>query len=107
MPTYDYKCQKCGLEFEVFHAMSARPLKKCEKCGGPVKRLVSGGTGLIFKGSGFYITDYARKNSSGQPTKTEKSEKDTSSGGSSEKTSSSEGAKTIADATKSPRRKPA
>ena len=108
MPTYDYQCQKCGLEFEAFHSMSVKPLKKCEKCGGPVKRLVSGGTGLIFKGSGFYITDYARKNSSGQPSKSEKSDKseiaakDSSSGnGGSEKNSSDSSKKKSSEKSKS------
>ncbi|MFH0793286.1 MAG: FmdB family zinc ribbon protein [bacterium] len=90
MPTYEYQCQKCGLEFEVFHAMSAKPIRKCEKCGGPVKRLVSSGTGLIFKGSGFYITDYARKNSTGEPAKSEKSGKELSSSGATAEKSSTE-----------------
>ncbi len=61
MPTYDYKCQKCGHVFEVFHAMSASPKVVCEKCGdGKVKRLIGAGAGLIFKGTGFYQTDYKK-----------------------------------------------
>lgn len=57
MPTYDYECQVCGKVFEVFQSMSADPIEKCE-CGGPVKRLIGGGAGIIFKGSGFYVNDY-------------------------------------------------
>ena len=58
MPTYEYECRKCGHRFEVFQSMKDEPLKKCEKCGGEVRRLVSGGAGILFKGSGFYQTDY-------------------------------------------------
>ena len=76
MPTYDYKCENCDHMFEYFQAMSDLPLKKCPECNGKIRRLVSGGSGLIFKGSGFYLTDYAKKNSNDKktekPTKTEK-----------------------------------
>lgn len=58
MPTYEYECTKCGHVFEKFHAISAPPPKKCPVCEGKLKRCVSAGSGLIFKGSGFYITDY-------------------------------------------------
>lgn len=59
MPTYEYVCPKCGHEFEQFQSMIDAPLKKCPKCKKlSLKRLVGGGAGLIFKGSGFYITDY-------------------------------------------------
>lgn len=58
MPTYDYKCSNCQELFEEFQKMTDPPLTKCKFCGGPVQRLISGGAGLIFKGSGFYITDY-------------------------------------------------
>lgn len=63
MPTYEYQCQKCGKIMEVFHGMSEEGPKKCSdaKCKGKVKRLIGAGTGLIFKGSGFYITDYKKK----------------------------------------------
>ncbi len=67
MPTYEYKCQQCGHQFEAFQKISDDPLTECPQCGGEVVRLISGGTGLIFKGSGFYLTDYARKNSSSAP----------------------------------------
>jgi len=59
MPTYDYKCDACGHEFEKFQSMTSAPIRKCPKCGkSKVKRLIGTGAGLIFKGSGFYITDY-------------------------------------------------
>jgi putative FmdB family regulatory protein len=59
MPTYEYACLKCGLEFEVFQSMKDAPLKTCS-CGkkGKVRRKIGGGAGLIFKGTGFYQTDY-------------------------------------------------
>src|SRR3954468_378527 len=62
MPTYEYVCQKCGYEFEQFQSMRDAPLKQCPKCKkAGLKRLVGGGAGLIFKGTGFYITDYKNK----------------------------------------------
>lgn len=64
MPTYEYVCQKCGHEFEQFQSMKDEPLKKCPQCKkAGLKRLVGGGAGLIFKGTGFYITDYKNKSS--------------------------------------------
>ena len=60
MPTYDYKCTQCGHDFEMFQSMSESHIKKCPECGGNVRRLVGGGSGLIFKGSGFYVTDYVK-----------------------------------------------
>lgn len=62
MPTYEYRCSQCHYEFELFQTMSAEPVKTCPKCKGPVKRLIGPGAGPIFKGTGFYQTDY--KNSS-------------------------------------------
>jgi len=62
MPTYEYVCPKCGHEFEQFQPMSDAPLKRCPKCKKlGLKRLVGAGAGLIFKGTGFYITDYKNK----------------------------------------------
>ncbi len=58
MPTYDYQCDDCGHVFEAFQRMSEAPLTECPECGGQVKRKIGTGAGLIFKGSGFYITDY-------------------------------------------------
>lgn len=59
MPTYDYACDACGHTFEEFQSMSAKPLRKCPECGKlKLKRLIGTGAGVIFKGSGFYETDY-------------------------------------------------
>ena len=59
MPTYEYKCTACGHAFEQFQSITAAPTKRCPQCGkSKVKRLLGTGAGLIFKGSGFYITDY-------------------------------------------------
>ena len=61
MPTYEYECQECGHKFELLQKMTAKPLKKCPECKkDAVKRLISAGVGVIFKGSGFYETDYKR-----------------------------------------------
>ena len=60
MPTYEYECEKCGLIFEEYQSISDKPLTKCKKpdCDGQVKRLISAGAGFLFKGNGFYGTDY-------------------------------------------------
>jgi len=58
MPTYEYECQKCGHRLEEFQSMTAKPLVRCPKCKGKLKRLIGAGAGFLFKGSGFYITDY-------------------------------------------------
>ena len=57
MPTYDYECKNCGHSFEHFQSMSDDPLAECPECGGVLRRLIGGGSGIIFKGSGFYVTD--------------------------------------------------
>ncbi len=62
MPTYEYECRKCKQVFEKFQTMTAEPLKYCPKCHGRVKRLLGTGAGFIFKGSGFYVTDYRSSN---------------------------------------------
>ena len=61
MPTYEYECEACGYKFEKRQSITTRPLRKCPKCKSKVQRLISGGSGIIFKGSGFYETDYKRK----------------------------------------------
>jgi len=61
MPTYEYECKDCGHDFEAFQNMSDEPLSVCPKCGGTLRRLIGAGAGIIFKGSGFYETDYKRK----------------------------------------------
>jgi len=58
MPTYSYRCTKCGHEFEEFQSITASPITFCPECEGLVERIITGGAGLLFKGSGFYITDY-------------------------------------------------
>jgi putative FmdB family regulatory protein len=59
MPTYEYRCDKCGHQFEQFQSITAKPLRKCRACGrNSLKRLIGSGAGIIFKGSGFYQTDY-------------------------------------------------
>jgi len=73
MPTYTYECKKCGHQMDVFHTMSATPRVRCEACGSTrMQRLLGTGAGIIFKGSGFYETDYKQN---GKKTETaEKSE---------------------------------
>ena len=95
MPTYDYECEKCGERFEAFQSMSAERLTDCpdEACDGNVKRLIGTGAGLLFKGSGFYITDYRSDNyKAGAKSDTAgKSDSKKRSGGSDSKGSSSGG----------------
>ncbi len=61
MPTYEYKCTKCGILFELVQRMSDAPISTCGECGGKVKRLIGTGAGIIFKGSGYYCTDFKTK----------------------------------------------
>ncbi|MBD3235703.1 MAG: zinc ribbon domain-containing protein [Candidatus Eisenbacteria bacterium] len=61
MPTYVYECRKCGHRFEEFQGIKDPPRKRCPKCRGAVRRVLTPGGGLIFKGSGFYITDYRKR----------------------------------------------
>ncbi|MBM3246039.1 MAG: zinc ribbon domain-containing protein [Candidatus Omnitrophica bacterium] len=61
MPTYDYECTQCRHSFEVSQKITAAPLAKCPKCGFQLRRLIGKGAGIIFKGSGFYATDYRKK----------------------------------------------
>lgn len=58
MPTYEYECTICGHQFEEFQKITDKPIKICPKCKGEVRRKISGGAGFLFKGNGFYITDY-------------------------------------------------
>ncbi len=70
MPTYDYQCEKCGHLFEYFQSMTDEPLKTCPDCGeDALKRLIGGGMGVIFKGSGFYVNDAKKSSSTSQPLK--------------------------------------
>src|SRR5689334_5109500 len=82
MPTYEYQCDACGNKFEKFQSIKSAPIRKCPKCGkNKVRRLIGTGAGLIFKGSGFYITDYRSdsykeraKSESGEKSETSKSD---------------------------------
>ena len=60
MPLYEYQCDACGFRFEVIQRFSDAPIESCQSCGGPVRKLLSS-PAIQFKGSGWYITDYARK----------------------------------------------
>ena len=66
MPTYEYQCESCGYKFEKFQNMNDDRLKECPKCGKGVRRLIGAGAGVIFKGKGFYATDYRNNSSSGK-----------------------------------------
>ncbi|MHC4641660.1 MAG: FmdB family zinc ribbon protein [Planctomycetota bacterium] len=91
MPTYEYICEKCGFELERFQSITARPLRKCPKCGKlALNRLVGSGAGIIFKGSGFYQTDYRTESYK----KGEKSEKDKTNPSTTEKKSGAKDSKT-------------
>lgn len=61
MPTYGYECRHCGHNFDAFQKINDSPLDKCPKCDLKVKRVIAGGAGIIFKGKGFYATDYRKK----------------------------------------------
>jgi putative FmdB family regulatory protein len=63
MPTYDYECNSCGHRFELFQSITAKPIRKCPECGTlKAQRLIGAGASVIFKGSGFYETDYRSEN---------------------------------------------
>jgi len=70
MPTYEYRCEICG-KFEHFQKITDQPLKTCPKCGGAIKRLISK-AGIIFKGSGFHVTDYRKEKKEEAPKTAEK-----------------------------------
>ncbi len=74
MPIYEYRCEKCGKEFEEHQSIHDKPLKECKYCKGPVKKLISR-VGIQFKGSGFHVTDYGKKHS--EPSKTSDNKSDT------------------------------
>lgn len=86
MPTYTYECKECAETQDLFHGISARPRVKCEICGGKCRRLIGTGAGIIFKGSGFYETDYKTK--TGKPDSSGESKSD-----SKDTSKSSDGAK--------------
>ena len=80
MPTYDYECSN-GHQFEYLQSITAEPLSECITCGGPVRRLIGGGTGIIFKGSGFYVTDSKNGKHAKQSAKKEEGGTDTAAKG--------------------------
>ncbi len=105
MPTYEYLCGQCGHEFEVFQSMKDKALAVCPKTicpkkpwrQGPVKRVISAGAGLLFKGSGFYITDYR---SEGYKKAAKKDSETAQSKTTTKKTKSKPGKKAVPDAAK-------
>ena len=80
MPIYEYECRKCGAHVEAFQKINDKPLTKCRKCGGKLEKKISA-PAIQFKGSGWYVTDYA-----GKTTKSEKSESESSTDSKSDKT---------------------
>ncbi len=101
MPTYEYKCTSCGHTFEAIQSMNDKPLSRCPKCKSAVRRVINGGMGIIFKGSGFYTTDNKRgsaltagnggskkSDSSGESSSSSSSTKEGAEKGSSDKSSS-------------------
>jgi putative FmdB family regulatory protein len=100
MPTYEYKCLDCGRQFEVFQRMTDDPLTTCEECEGKLKRLIGAGAGIIFKGSGFYCTDY-RSNTYQQAAKSDSSSSSESSSKTSSESSPSKDTKSSSESKKS------
>jgi putative FmdB family regulatory protein len=84
VPIYEYQCSKCGHRFEAIQKVSDAPLKKCEKCTGKAERIISS-PAIQFKGSGWYVTDYARKGGGPEPSKSESGKPETSAKKSDEK----------------------
>ncbi|MCL1815685.1 MAG: zinc ribbon domain-containing protein [Treponema sp.] len=85
MPTYEYECKSCEHNFETFQSMSDAPLNECPQCGKELRRLINGGTGVIFKGSGFYVTDKNKGTAKTASSKPEEKGKDKDGGKSSNK----------------------
>lgn len=89
MPIYEYQCNKCGHRFEAIQKVNDPPLKKCEKCKGKVERMLSS-PAIQFKGSGWYVTDYAKRSGGPEPEKSESSSKKSDEKKKSSKASSTE-----------------
>jgi len=77
MPIYEYACKKCGNRIEALQKMNDQPLRRCRACGGRLERLLSP-VGIQFKGTGWYVTDYARKGSGGKSEEKSSEAKETS-----------------------------
>ena len=113
MPTYEYVCEKCGHQFEVFQSMLDKPLTVCPQAAcakkkwgrGRVKKVISAGAGLIFKGSGFYITDY-RSDSYREAAKKESGSKDSGTGSNGSGSAGSESKTPKSPATATPKAEP-
>ncbi len=102
MPTYEYLCDNCGHEFEKFQSISSKPLRKCPACGRrQLKRLIGTGAGIIFKGSGFYETDYRSESYK----KAEEKEKPKAADKKTEKADSDKSTTDTADKNKGPKAK--
>ena len=104
MPTYDYICtsKECNSEFELFLSIKSKPMQKCPTCGCKAKRQIGAGGGIIFRGSGFYITDYRSKEYSEKASaEKESSEKESSSESKSSESSSSDSSSSSESSSKS------
>jgi putative FmdB family regulatory protein len=91
MPTYVYRCKKCKHRFELFHSITDETVKRCPRCKGKAERIPAAGAGILFKGSGFYITDYRSKSYKEQAKKEKPGGASGSSTGSSGSSSGSSG----------------
>ena len=80
MPTYNYKCDNCGIKFSIFQSINDKTFSNCKKCNtmGSIDRIITGGTGMIFKGDGFYVTDYTDYGKNKDNKNNKKKEDDTS-----------------------------
>lgn len=107
MPTYDYKCKACGHTFALFQSMAENPKRKCPACGKmALVRLIGTGSGIIFKGSGFYETDYKRRNGKATASHTSHTPKSEGDGGvSSDASASKKEESKPAPAAESPKKK--
>lgn len=102
MPTYEYHCDGCGKNVDIFHSMTAAPAEVCPNCGAKkLHRLISGGSGIIFKGSGFYCTDYKKSSSTPASTSNTTSSSSDDSSKSSSGTSGSDASKSSESVSKS------
>ena len=105
MPTYEYECTDCGRRFEIFHGMTEEPRTECEVCKGRLKKLIGPGAGIIFKGSGFYCTDYRsddyKKKANKENGSSTKAKSNGDKSGTASKTASSAVTDTAASTTKS------
>jgi putative FmdB family regulatory protein len=93
MPTYEYECRNCGHTFEAFQSINDKPLSRCPKCKSAVRRIINGGMGVIFKGSGFYSTDNKKGSvlTGGNGSAKEKNKEGSSEKSSTEKSSTDKG----------------